>query len=246
MRDHPHREIEPRLFAPISVVSGPHFAFSPDSVRFVYLAYNNHIWYFRTIYGKKAKKESLMSRSNPPIPALDEIRQLNRLFLGFLRERPTVATDRFGLSSRAAGLLTNASPRQIDRAACFPRALFRLCLPPAATSAVMDPLALAHGSGERVLELVLLHSARNLSRMSGYAARLLLRLSDGDVIRLRAAEVDEIVAMSLVEHVVHAAFDQLDWIWQELLTEARPEYRRRLVLIGLQPDFLLRPAAAIA
>ena len=110
----------------------------------------------------------------------------------------------------------------------------------------MDPAAHSRSSGERVLQLVLLHSARNLCRMSGYSARLLLRLKDDDVNRLRTAGVDEIVAMSHADDVVHAAFDNLDWIWQELLTEARPEYRRRLLLIGFQPEFLLRPVRGMA
>ena len=187
-----------------------------------------------------------MLRSDPPLPALDEIRQLNRLFLGFVRERPAVAIDRFGLSSNAAGLLEKASPGQIDRAANFPRALFRLRLPQAAADCVMDPRELACESGERVLELVLLHSARSLSRMSGYAARLLLRLTDYEVSRLRVAEVAEVVSMSLADDVLLAAFDDLDWIWQELLTEGRPEYRRRLLLIGLQPDFSIQPATTLA
>jgi len=187
-----------------------------------------------------------MSRTEPPLPALDEIRQLNRLFLGFVREQPAVAIDRFGLSSSAAGMLETASPDQVDRAAGFPRALFRLRLPPPATDYVMDPRALVHESGERVLELVLLHSARSLCRMSGYAARLLLRLRDREVSRLRLAEVDEVVSMSFASEVVQAAFEDLDWIWQELLTEARPEYRRRLLLIGLQPDFSIQPASILA
>ena len=194
---------------------------------------------------RKQRKRPPMSQFDSAIPSIDEIRQLNRLFLAFLRERPTVATDRFGLASGAANLLRDASPQQIDRAASFPRALFRLCLP-TTTSTVTGPVVPARGSGERVLQLVLLHSARNLCRMSGYSARLLLRFSDDDVSRLRAAEVDEIVAMSLTDDVVRAAFDDLDWIWHELLTEARPEYRRRLLLIGFQPEFLLQPAHSMA
>jgi hypothetical protein len=187
-----------------------------------------------------------MSRPEPPLPALDEVRQLNRLFLGFVRDRPELAVERFGLSVSAARLLERASADQIERAAAFPRALFRLRLPSAAIDSVMDPRALAQQSGERVVELVLLHSARSVCRMSGYAARLLLRLRDHDVSRLRIAEVDEVVSMALADEVVQAAFEDLDWIWRELLTEGRPEYRRRLLLIGLQPDFSIQPAAISA
>jgi hypothetical protein len=186
-----------------------------------------------------------MPVSEPPLPALDEVRELNRLFLGFLRERPAAAIERFGLSPRAADLLARATPDQIHRAASFPRALFRFRLPEPASDGAGESLSLT-GSGERVLELVLLHSARNLSRTSGYAARLLLWLDDDAVDRLRAAAVGEIVSMSLVRNVVGVVFDDLDWIWQELLTEARPEYRRRLLLLGFQPDSLLGPAIALA
>jgi hypothetical protein len=185
-----------------------------------------------------------MSPSEPTIPAVDEVRELNRLFLAFLHERPDAASERFGLSPLAAGLLQQATPVQMKRAAGFPRALFRFLLPAPPPAGIMT--ALPRSSGERVLELVLLHGARNLSRMSGYAARLLLRL-DGDAVnRLRGADVGELIAMSRADQVVMAAFDGLDWIWRELLTEARPEYRRRLLLIGFQPEFSLRPAAVMA
>ncbi|HUF73377.1 MAG TPA: hypothetical protein VMR74_10810 [Gammaproteobacteria bacterium] len=187
-----------------------------------------------------------MSTTEPSLPAIDEVRELNRLFLAFLRERPGAAAERYGLSPLATELITYATPDQIRRAASFPRALFRIHLPTPSAGSVMDPLTLARGSGERVLELVLLHSARNLSRISGYAARLLLRLDDNAVNRLRTAEVDEIISMSLADNVVHAAFDDLAWIWRELLHEARPEYRRRLLLIGFQPDLSLQPAIGLA
>jgi hypothetical protein len=185
-----------------------------------------------------------MSLSEPQIPAVDEVRELNRLFLAFLHERPDAASERFGLSPLAAGLLQQATPDEMMRAASFPRALFRFLLPAPTPGGAMS--ALPHNSGERVLELVLLHGARNLSRMSGYAARSLLWLDDDAVIRLRGVEVGELIAMSRAEQVVMAAFDGLDWIWRELLTEARPEYRRRLLLLGFQPEFSLHTAAGMA
>jgi hypothetical protein len=184
--------------------------------------------------------------SEPPISALDEVRQLNRLFLGFLRERAAVAAENYGLPIPAQALLEQASSAQIDAAASFPRALFRLCLPAKAGGAVHDPAVSERDAGEQVLRLVLLNAARNFSRMSGYSARLLLRLTDDEVIRLRTAEVDEVVAMSRAAGVVRAAFDDLGWLWRELLTEDRPEYRRRLLLLGLQPDFSIQPVTGLA
>jgi hypothetical protein len=186
-----------------------------------------------------------MSRPDTPISALEEVRQLNQFFLEFLRERLAHSED-FGLPAVAAELLVRATAEQIGHAAGFPRALFRLCLPPRIPSAAIEPLALAQGARGQVLKLVLLNAARNFSRMSGYTARLLLRLSDEDVLRLRAAEVDEIVAWSRSDGLVRAAFDDLGWLWRELLTEDRPEYRRRLLLIGLQPDLTIESATGFA
>lgn len=186
-----------------------------------------------------------MSRPDTPISALEEVRQLNQFFLEFLRERLAHNED-FGLPAVAAELLVRATAEQIDHAARFPRALFRLCLPPQISAAVIEPLALAQGARGQVLKLVLLNAARNFSRMSGYTARLLLRLSDDDVLRFRAAEVDEIVAWSRSDGLVRAAFGELGWLWQVLLTEDRPEYRRRLLLIGLQPELTIVPATGFA
>lgn len=190
----------------------------------------------------KPKNGPLMSYPRPALEAVDEVRQLNRVFLAFLRERPRIAVDRFGLTAAATELLARATVDEIDRAADFPRALFGFRLPAAdELTAVADDPADVGNSGlvetmeRRVLQLALLHSAWNLSRWSGYSARLLLRLADEDVVRLRAAEMSEIIAFSRVDHVVHVAFDRLDRIWRELLTQPRPEQRRRLWLIGLQP-----------
>lgn len=184
-----------------------------------------------------------MSPTEPPIEAVAEVRQLNRLFLEFLRDQAPGSLEAFGLSSRAAGLLRLAESRQIERAASFPRALFGLSLAPAAAES--PPVLGATSNREQVVTLVLLHSARNLARISGYWARLLLRLDDDSVQRLRGADVEDIVAMSAVDGVVSAAFGVLDRVLPELLAEPHPERWRRLLLLGFQPDILL-PAAADA
>ena len=182
-----------------------------------------------------------MTPMEPPIEAVGEVRQLNRIFLEFLRDQPAGVATRFRLSSRAAALLQSAAPDQIERAASFPRALFGLSLPPLVVGPV--PGLPAPASRERVVQLVLLHSARNLSRMSGYWARLLLRLDDSAVQRLRAADVSDIVSMSEADGVLSAAFGILDRVLPELLAEPRPEHWRRLLLLGFQPE-VLEPAAA--
>jgi hypothetical protein len=183
-----------------------------------------------------------MSRTDQPLQGVDEIRQANRLFLAYLRSRPEIGTGHFGLPATATEFLRQATAVQVDQAADFPRALFRLCLPGGDPGSVMDSLSLAHESGLRILQLALLLNAWSLARISGYSARLLLRLDDASIRQLRAAEMGDILEMSRAGNVVRAAYDDLGWIWQELITEPAPERRQRLFLLGLQPDFSLRIA----
>jgi hypothetical protein len=181
-----------------------------------------------------------MSRQALTLPALEEVRQANRLFLDFLRQRPRDATEYFGLSPAVNAALAAATPEQIERAAAFPRALFRLDLPLDVPGAVLDAQELAAAPDRRVLQISILQGAWTLCRTSGYSARLLLRLDDEAVDSLRHAELREVVLLALGNDILHAAFDEFDWIWKELLTETRPEQRRRLLLLGLQPDLVLR------
>jgi len=176
-----------------------------------------------------------MSPTRPALPAVDEVRQANSLFLHFLRARPGLAGRYFGLSPRVTELLRQADPLDIDRAAEFPRALFRLRLPQARPGADANPLAIVSDDGRHVLQAALFQSAWNISRISGYSARMLLRLDDDEVDRFRHAEMKDILQMSLSENVLRVAFDELEWIWKPLLTETRPECRQQLLLIGLQP-----------
>jgi hypothetical protein len=187
-----------------------------------------------------------MSHQEPPLHGIDELRQSNRLFLGYLRSRPDIATSHFGLPVAAAELLRQATADQVDQAADFPRALFRVSLPARAPTEVMDSLCLAHESGLRILQLALLLNVWSLTRTSGYSARLLLRLDDASIRRFRDSEIEGILEMSRGADVVRAAYDDLGWIWQELIVEARPERRQRLLLLGLQPDFSLQIARSVA
>ena len=195
---------------------------------------------------KNMKKGHLMSHQEAPLHGIDEVRQSNRLFLGYLRSRPDIAAAHFGLPAAAAELLRQATAEQVDQAANFPRALFRVTLPAVEPNVVMDSLSLAHESGLRILQLALLLNAWNLSRTSGYSARLLLRLDDTTIRRFRESEMEGILEMSRGAAVVRAAYDDLGWIWQELIVEARPERRQRLLLLGLQPDFSLQIARGVA
>ena len=173
---------------------------------------------------------------DPPLEAVEEVHELNRMFLGFLRDSTDADVHRYGLPPVAADALRLAVPEQFERAASFPRALFRLRIPDTAPCAEAPAAGIDPGHREQVLTLVLLHSARSLSRSSGYWARLLLGLGDDEVSRLRLANVDQIVSLTHQDGVVRAAYDATDWIWPGLFDETRPEYRRRLLLIGFQPE----------
>ena len=194
---------------------------------------------------KKSEKGRFMSHSDLPIHGVDEVRQANRLFLGYLRSRPDVAIEHFGLPAAATDLLRQVTADQLHEAAAFPRALFRLNLP-APEDRVMDALSLGHESGLQILQLALLLSAWSLARTSGYSARLLLRLDDASVERFRESEMAGMLEMSRATNVVRAAYEDFGWIWRELIAEVRPERRQRLWLLGLQPDLGLRVARGAA
>ena len=184
------------------------------------------------------QKGRFMSNQRPALPAADEIRQANSLFLHFLRSRPALAVGQFGLSPRVTEILKQADLEHIDQAADFPRALFRIRVPAECSAQDAQPVIEKDGS-RQILQATLFLSAWSICRMSGYAARMLLRLDDDEVHRLRHAQMKDILQMSLNDNVMHAAFDDLDWIWNQLLTESRPECRQQLVLLGLQPGLSL-------
>lgn len=175
-----------------------------------------------------------MSHQLQTLPGLDDVRQANRLFLGYLRSRPDIATVGFGLMAAPTRLLQQATLEQIDQAAAFPRALFTLEIAAATGGVAAEPISLNSEFDRRVLQVPLLLTAWNLCRSSGYAARMLLRLSDRDIHWLRNAEMQDIWQMALSVDFVRAAFDELDWVWTDLLSATRPEQRRHLLLVGLQ------------
>ena len=82
-----------------------------------------------------------------------------------------------------------------------------------------------------------LFAARHTSRHSGYQARLLFGLDPADVERLRASSLSD-AATRLRAGVLKCAFGEREWFWQQLFTTTRPELRRQLTLMALQPSFV--------
>ena len=90
----------------------------------------------------------------------------------------------------------------------------------------------------------ILFAARQTSRQSVYHARLLFGLEGADIERFRASPFAELQQLACVPGVVQCAFRERRWFWQRLFTATRPELRRQLTLMALQPLRRHRLAAA--
>lgn len=172
---------------------------------------------------------------DPHVYELEELGELNRLFLGFLKKNAARNRDCLGLAAAAAGVLKAAPEERLASAADVPQALFRLRIDSRLVAstveferAVAEPVAYA-------LRLTLLHSAWNMSRSSDYKARLLLGLTPQQVRALRVTPLSQLPALAHLDGLVSCAFGRSVWLWRRLLTETRPEMKRYLLLVVLQP-----------
>lgn len=175
---------------------------------------------------------------------LEQVVELNRLFLRLLKSRATKARPCLGLDAATARRLGELSDARLDALAELPRALFRLnldteALPPGESSggAAMD-------GATRSLQLAALLTAWNFSRRSIYTARLFLGLSALEITTLSALTLSDLPPLAATDGLVSAAFEDTRWLWRELLEQSRPEQRRRLLLVALQPRTLVATEAA--
>ncbi len=181
----------------------------------------------------------MLSTIFSPADQLSQIHELNRLFLTCLYQRARNGEDCLGMSERVRILLAAADPQALNRVAEFPRSLFDV--------SVQETLDDANaGAGQTVAELscsalnmTIMHSAWNLSRTSGYYARLFLGLRTRAVERLRRTTLYELPQLALADGAVRCAFAGSERLWRELLFDDRPEVRQRLGLIVLQPQLAL-------
>jgi hypothetical protein len=173
-----------------------------------------------------------------PLPAGEdfaEVRSLNRLFVDFLADRARRGAHCMGLDRSAASALRAAEPRSLETLAAFPRALFQVLVPRGGVPRIADMRVDTVDVSHYVLQVTILHSAWTLSRRNPYLARLLLGLEDRDVRELRTLDLADIPAHCAASETVVCAFAQHAWLWPKLLTESRPEARRQLLLLALQP-----------
>jgi hypothetical protein len=176
-----------------------------------------------------------MQENNNASDHLEQICEMNRLFLSFLHERARRRVDCLGLDETTCELLRTATEAQLDRAATVPRALFSFAID--ALRAADAPLQRDAGDLIAIysLQSKLLLSARNLCRQNAHLAQTFLGLPARMLIRLRCLTLIELVALAETDCLVAAGFDSEPWLWRELLGAGNSSERRSLRLIALQP-----------
>jgi hypothetical protein len=175
-----------------------------------------------------------MPPTPPSLDQLQQVHELNRLFLTYLQTRVRADAECLGLPELARPMLRRASADLLAAAAEFPRALFDLKLDERAPLP-RDPLRSRDDAARHALCLTILLCAWTLSRQSVYQARLLLGLEPRTIQRLRAMQLSDLQQIAHGRELVRCAFVGRDWLWSELLADPRPEMRQQLALIALQP-----------
>jgi hypothetical protein len=131
--------------------------------------------------------------------------------------------------------VTAAAGALLDGVAAFPRALFRLVHGAPTTLAGADDGA-DFDEPEHHLCLSILFAARHTCRHSSYQARLLFGLEAADVERLQSSPLAQLQQRACAPGVLKCAFAEHYWFWHGIFTTTRPELRRQLTLMALQPS----------
>lgn len=168
---------------------------------------------------------------------LHQVHELNRAFLGLLQARLQEGRSCLGLPATAHAALTAAGPL-LEAVAAFPRALFRFGLGARAWPACADAMA-DFDEPEHHLCLSILFAARHTCRHSAYQARLLFGLEAADVERLQESPLAALQQHACSPGVLTCAFADQHWFWHRLFTTTRPELRRQLTLMALQPSLAI-------
>ena len=162
---------------------------------------------------------------------LQQVQELNRAFLALLHARLQAGQPCFGLPSPTRPVMRLATNELIEAVALFPRALFQLALAPAERRDFSG----YHDEPEHELVLSMLLAARHAARQSAFEARLLFGLEEPDIASLGALPLFELQRLAGTPGVLQCALRDRYWFWQGLLTATRPELRRQLTLMALQP-----------
>ena len=150
----------------------------------------------------------------PDSAELEEIQELNLLFLLYLRSCAREGGDCLGLPASIVKRLREHSSATLEAMAAFPRSLFILDLDniTAAREQRQHPRgALDHS--RQALSLTVLHSAWNMSRQRDFQARMFLRLSVAATRRLRTIPLSELPLMAAAPGLLHCAFPRAQSLW---------------------------------
>jgi hypothetical protein len=172
----------------------------------------------------------------PTTGALDQLQQvheLNQAFLGLLQSRLRQRRPCLGLPAAAHLAVASAGSSTLEAIASFPRALFHVGL---GNGSARDDMPQDFDEAEHALCFSILFAVRQTSRHSRYHARLLFGLEPVGVERLCAAALTDMQRLACEPGVLSCAFRERHWFWPQLVTATRPELRRGLTLIALQPS----------
>jgi hypothetical protein len=166
---------------------------------------------------------------------LEELHDLNQLFLMELKRRAEAGQDCFGLPRTVHLSLREATPGMLDRAAEFPCALFRLSIGGDGREGALRDADNAAGWALASLKLTVLHRVWNYCRTKRYVVRAHFGLADRDVEALQHTPLVDLLELFRRSTIVANAFDDAGRFWRELIEQANAKSRRHLVLVGLQP-----------
>lgn len=161
------------------------------------------------------------------------LRELNRAFLTFLQQRARGGAVELGFPRSAEGLLRTASNALLDALAEFPSPLFRLELDRPTDGSSVQRL---QSEADCHLGSAVLHTVRSTARQSAYHAQVLFGLQAAEVARCRALTFDELRLLACSPGLIRCAHAERPWLWHALLGAVRPEERRQIALIALQPQ----------
>ena len=179
----------------------------------------------------------------PDSDQLEEIQELNLLFLIYLRSSAREGGDCLGLPAGSATTLRELSSAALEVIAAFPRSLFILDLDN--LTAAREQLILSRTAldqSRQALTLTVLHSAWNMSRQRDFQARIFLRLSAVATRRLRTIALSELPLLAATPSLLGCAFPGARSLWATLISGTDTEMPRALKLIALHPDVAIRPA----
>ncbi|MEO8463876.1 MAG: hypothetical protein ABI640_00915 [Gammaproteobacteria bacterium] len=166
---------------------------------------------------------------------LEPVHELNRSFLGFLQSRARVERDCLGLPATAHPPLRAADGTLLDNVAQFPHALFQIRCDSVGGVGQTGAVVAERDAPYHELALSILLAARHASRQSPYQAQFLLGLGVVQIELMRSLPLPDLARLAAGPDVVQCAFTDQDRLWHGILTDTRPESRRQLALVALQP-----------